>query len=144
MQNAAEDGRGALLYSAEAPPDDRAVGSADAAICRRQERTSHCASVFSLGRFLRTLLRRRDPGGKGTADYSDFAEQRKRNRGSDVRRALSRGGGLHREADSEGLQGRDLRANGGSATGEETGAPRSHACGYAGNCRGFVARIGGE
>ena len=72
---------------------------------------------------------------------------RNREKGSaipDVRRALSRGGRLHRAADSRRLQSGDLRTDGAAGAGEETGAARSVARYYAGNRdrRGGAGRAG--
>ncbi len=78
------------------------------------------------------------------ANHADLAQQGKRHRHTNVRRALSLRRKLHCQAHSQGIQGRHLRADGRPARSQEAGEARGHARADAGHRGRRASRIGGK
>ena len=100
---------------------------------------SRLPPVLPHGRFLRAVLRRRGEGGEGAGYRADQARPAWRPGHPHVRRAGPCHGWLSGKADPQRLQGRGLRADGGSGRGEEARrrqgrrAARGHPRGDAGH-----------
>src|SRR2546427_590645 len=93
--------------------DEGVWRAAGRAFQQHQAAPSERASAVPPGGLLRAFLRGRDRRRPGAPDHADFAQQGKGRRHSDVRRAVSCGGRIYREAGPQGLPRGHLRSDGG-------------------------------